>query len=104
MTDEAEAAEIKKCQDESKKTCWHYQPGVFRERFVSPWEQYRERVGQKFTVIKQTHKLVIDSEDQEGEEDVYLIRFEDGVEIEAWGSEVGVEDKEQACGKPCHAW
>ncbi len=65
-----------------------YKPGVFRSFFTTPFEQYKEHLGEHFTVVKQ----LPDSEAEEGGqgEDMYLIRFDDGTEIEAWGHEVCV--------------
>jgi hypothetical protein len=82
---------IEQCQEESRKHVWDHTPGVFRERFVSPYEQYADRIGQKFAVVKQTQELAPDAD--EPQEDMYLIRFEDGTEITAWGIEVCVEAK-----------
>lgn len=72
-----------------------YTPEIFRKFFTSPFEQYRDRVGQRFTVINR----VEDAESVDGGpgEDMYLIRFKDGEEIIAWGHEVCVLDYEQCC-------
>lgn len=84
------------CRLESATTkVWGYTPGVFRDRFVSPYEQYRDRIGRRFTVIRTwTLKEVADecgvAEEEAG--DMYDIRFEDGAQIVAWGEEVCVVD------------
>jgi len=59
---------------------------MFREKFTSPYEQYRERIGQNFTVLG-----VITEPDTTHDVEclpIYCIRFEDGTEIEAWPEEV----------------
>jgi hypothetical protein len=94
---------VEQCRAESQKTCWHYVPGVFRERFVSPFEQYADRVGQRFTVVRQTQALKPAADEEDGAEDMYLIRFEDGTEIEAFGHEVCVWDAGAVCGNPCYS-
>lgn len=58
----------------------------FRTHFASPYDQYRDRVGQAFT-----HVRTIDQPDATHDEEVlpmHVIRFEDGTEIEAWPEEV----------------
>ena len=70
------------------KTVWNYIPGVFRETFDSPFEQYEDRIGQRFTVIG---KVDVTPNDP-GSQELYRIRFADGAEIEAWPEEVCVED------------
>lgn len=62
-----------------------------RETYESPYQQYKERIGQKFSLVR-----VIPAEeatpDYDTPEPMYLIRFEDGEEIEAWEEEVFVLD------------
>ncbi len=58
----------------------------FRAFFDSPFEQYRDRNGEPFTVV-----CAIDQADDDHDDEVlpmYRIRFQDGVEIEAWPEEV----------------
>ncbi|KKM03831.1 hypothetical protein LCGC14_1770540 [marine sediment metagenome] len=60
----------------------------YRDRFVSPWEQYAHRVGQRFEVLS-----VIDTPDKDHDAEVlpmYRIRFEDGHITDAWPEEVTV--------------
>ena len=57
-----------------------------RQTFQSSYEQYTERNGQRFTLVR-----VIEKADAKHDQEVlpmYVIRFEDGVEIEAWPEEV----------------
>lgn len=54
--------------------------------FAAHYDQYRERDGQHFTLVR-----VIDKADDDHDEEVlpmYAIRFDDGTEIEAWPEEV----------------
>lgn len=58
--------------------------------FSSPYEQYNNRNGQSFELIK-----VIDIPDENHDAEVlpmFLIRFEDGVEIEAYFEEINTEE------------
>ncbi len=71
----------------------HYEPGEFRQYFTTPFEQYAAHIGKPFEVVKQLPDAEPAEEGGEGE-DMYLIRFEDGTEIEAWGHEVCVLDYE----------
>jgi hypothetical protein len=64
-----------------------YEPGVFRRYFTSPFDQYKERIGQAFTVLGRDEEAEAGLENHE---DMYRIRFEDGTEITAWGHEVCV--------------
>jgi len=75
-------------------TVFDYYPGVFRKYFTSPFEQYADRVGQPFTVLRSLQDEGMDGD--EWVEDMYTIRFEDGEEIEAWGHEV-CELRSEAC-------
>lgn len=80
--------DVQKAKMESVKHVWNYVPGEFRERFVSPYEQYADRIGQPFTVVE---TVPADPDDEESVA-MYRIRFEDGEVIEAWGEEVCIED------------
>ena len=83
---------IQRCRKECRKMDWPYVPDVFRERFVSPFEQYAGRVGQRFTVLGRDYE----SEDKlEEHEFMYKIRFEDATEITAWGEEVCIADEKR---------
>lgn len=56
-----------------------------RETFDSPYDQYAERRGQPFEVVCElTEADGIDTEVGP----MYLIRFADGIEIQAWPEEV----------------
>lgn len=59
--------------------------GDKKEVFDSPYEQYAERNGQPFEVLRE-----IDSTELADAEvlPMYAIRFPDGIEIEAWPEEV----------------
>ncbi len=60
-----------------------------RPAFDSPYEQHRDRIGQPFTLVR-----TIDEPDETHDREVlpmYLIRFADGVEIEAWPEEVDAD-------------
>jgi hypothetical protein len=59
--------------------------GVFR----TPYEQYRVREGQRFEVVR-----VIDAADAEHDAEclpMYVVRFGDGAEVEAWPEELSRE-------------
>jgi hypothetical protein len=57
-----------------------------RTTFTTPFEQYRAREGQAFTVVRKITEA--DLEHDEESLPMYVIRFEDGAEIEAWPIEV----------------
>lgn len=76
-------------------TVLYYREGQFRQFFTSPFQQYAEHVGKPFTVVREIRPLTLATDETEGEDDMYLIRFEDGTEIEAFGHEVCVLDYEQ---------
>jgi len=76
-------------------TTLHYENDQFRQFFTSPFDQYAEHVGKAFTVIKKTQEFKNATDHEEGKEDMYLIRFEDGTEIEAFGHEVCILDYEK---------
>ena len=58
----------------------------FSNTFWSPYEQYRDRIGQAFTVTGK-----VDDNDKDPEVgDMYKIKFADGKEIVAWPEEVEV--------------
>lgn len=52
----------------------------FRERFWSPWEQHRARIGQRITILSVTTA--------EDDVPIFSIQFPDGETIEAWEEEV----------------
>lgn len=57
-----------------------------RETFWTPYSQYEARAGQAFDVVR-----VITEADATHDDEVlpmYVIRFTDGTEIEAWPEEV----------------
>ncbi len=59
---------------------------TYRLSFTTPYDQYANREGQPFTVLR-----VIDQPDEAHDAEVlpmYVIRFTDGLEIEAWPEEV----------------
>lgn len=61
---------------------------VFRETFTTPFDQYSERKGQAFKVIR---KLTEPDDDHDEEVlPMYIIEFLDGVQIEAFPDEVEV--------------
>lgn len=71
-----------------------YQPDIFRTTFWSPYDQYADLNGQRFRVLR---PLVAGEEfDPEphgtgqGINHMYLIRFEGGNTLHAWGEEVCV--------------
>jgi hypothetical protein len=76
------------CRQESRKKWWGYVPDHFRDRFVSPFEQYAERVGQPFVVLGRDFDAEANLDEHEL---LYRIRFPDGTEITAWGEEVCVD-------------
>lgn len=64
---------------------------MFRELFNSPYDQYEERIGQPFKVIRQLEWDEIDDVPEIAEHEVgrmYLIEFEDKEQIHAWPEEV----------------
>jgi hypothetical protein len=59
--------------------------------FTTPFNQYRNRIGQRFTVLGHNREAEDDIVRDGGDyEDLYRIRFDDGAEIDAWGHEVCV--------------
>lgn len=58
---------------------------TFRQTFTTPYNQYADREGQAFQVVGTVNPDTYDF-DECGI--MYRIRFEDGVEIEAWPEEV----------------
>lgn len=57
-----------------------------RTTFSTPYNQYKDREGQAFTLIR-----IIDKPDETHDIDclpMYVITFWDGVEIEAWPEEI----------------
>lgn len=57
-----------------------------KETFQSPYEQYAERNGQAFEIIQEIN---IPDHDHDGEVlPMYVVRFPDGEEIEAWPEEL----------------
>ena len=94
-----EAGHRERCWLESKsRSQWTFYPDFFRERFVSPFDQYADRIGQRFKVLGHDEKA---ENDLENWEPLYRIGFGDGTEISAWGLEVciPVEPFEP----PCHS-
>lgn len=64
-------------------------PTAFRAAFQTPHEQHRDRNGQPFTLVRK-----IEEPDATHDAEVlpmYVVRFDDGVEIEAWPDEVEAE-------------
>lgn len=63
-----------------------------RETFETPFEQYRDRVGQRFTVLRKITKRNITKAEREEYDleclPMYKIRFEDGHETSAWPEEI----------------
>lgn len=64
----------------------------FRKTFTTPFEQYRDRVGQSFVVLRKITKRTATADDcREYDMEVlpmYKIRFPDGHETSAWPEEV----------------
>lgn len=77
-------------QRDAKISSFDYQEGVFRQFFTTPFEQYAEHIGKQFEVVKQTRPGQDETDKQEAEDDMYLIRFLDGLEIDTFGHEVCV--------------
>ncbi len=63
-----------------------------RETFTTPFEQYRERIGQRFTVLRKiTKRNMTEADRVEYDAEVlpmYKIRFEDGHETSVWPDEI----------------
>lgn len=62
-----------------------------RATFQSPYDQYKNRIGQTFQVIR-----AITKPDKDHDKEVlpmYAIKFPDGKEIEAWPEEVYEQPK-----------
>lgn len=57
----------------------------FRSRFVSPYEQYADRIGQRFVVTGLAPEADYDREEVGR---MWSIRFGDGYETTAWPEEV----------------
>jgi hypothetical protein len=59
---------------------------TIREAFQTPFQQYRERDGQPFTIVR---KIEEPNSDYDAESlPMYVIRFNDGEVIDAWPVEV----------------
>lgn len=86
-----------KAKRDAAITVLHYKEGQFRQFFTSPFVEYKERIGQRFTVVREIRPAKLPTEEEEGEDDMYLIRFEDGTEIDAFGHEVCILNYEK-----CH--
>lgn len=65
---------------------------TIRETFTTPFDQYRDRIGQRFTVIRKiTRRNMTQADRAEYDAEVlpmYKIRFADGHETSAWPEEV----------------
>lgn len=68
-----------------------YVPDNWRRTFWTPYEQYRDKIGQTFTVLG-SYKV---NEGTEDEVTLYKIRLADGSEIGAWPEEVFEEERGQ---------
>ena len=78
-----------KAKADSALTVLSYQEDQFRQFFTSPFDQYKDRIGQSFTVFGHDEKAEKEVVADGGNfEEMYLIRFEDNTEITAWGHEV----------------
>lgn len=80
---------VEKAQEDRKLNVLSYIPDEFRQFFTSPFEQYKERIGQAFTVLG--HDTLAEQDlvnDGSNFEDMYVIQFADGEKITAWGHEV----------------
>ena len=64
-----------------------YTADVFRQFFTTPFEDYKEHIGKRFTVLGPDRES---EKNLEYAEEMYKIRFDDGIEITAWGHEVCV--------------
>ena len=69
-------------------------PGTVRTQFVTPFDQHKARNGQSFKVISQ----LPDSEGNEEGESMFLIEFQDGTQIQAWGHEIQEHETFCECG------
>ena len=78
----------KQAHRDTKIQNFHYEDKVFRQFFTTPFEQYKTYVGESFEVVRQIQELKFATDDEDGEDDMYVIRFNDGVEIEAYGHEI----------------
>lgn len=76
---------VEKAIEDRKIYSFDYKVGEFRQFFTTPFEQYSEHVGKPFQVVRRLPDA--ESVDDVPGEDMYLIRFEDGTEIESWGHE-----------------
>lgn len=54
-----------------------------RETFQSPYQQYKEYIGLKFTINNE-----IENEDKEETGPIYNITLENGISIDAWPEEI----------------
>lgn len=70
---------------------FHYKDSEFRKFFTTPFDQYKQYVGKPFEVVMKTNDVKFEPDD----EDTYIIRFEDGEEINAFGHEVCQLDYEK---------
>ena len=60
--------------------------GTLRETFQSPYQQYADRIGQKFSLVR-----TITEQDENHDQEVlpiHVIEFDDGIQIEAWPEEI----------------
>ena len=67
-------------------------PRAIREFFTTPFEQYREREGQRFTVLRKiTQRNATEADRKEYDNEalpMYEIQFSDGFKTAAWPEEV----------------
>lgn len=76
-------------------TTLEYHEGVFRQFFTTPYSENSEHVGKPFKVLRQVRPSKWGTKNDEDEDDMYEIQFEDGTKIQVYGHEVCVLDYEK---------
>lgn len=69
-----------------------FEKAAWRETFLPSGSEYAERAGAAFTLVRK----IVEPDEKHDEEclPMYVIQFDDGVEIEAWPDEVLVVEPE----------
>lgn len=82
----------KQAYRDAEITNFDYQQGVFRKYFTTPFKQYKKYIGEPFEVMQPTQlnatRHCNDADVHDDEDVFYIIRFNDGMQITAFGHEI----------------